>query len=75
MLPRKYQGDPFADKNDEIYPALENNEGSLALGLQQDKKEESMPLHVDADSDRQARTQREMEKEADWLRGFFVSTS
>lgn len=69
-MPRKFKGDAFSDKNDEIYPALENNEGSLPSDLQA-VRQTSEPLKVDADDDRHPRTMEEMEKEAGWLKGFF----
>ncbi|KAF9486344.1 diadenosine 5',5'''-P1,P4-tetraphosphate asymmetrical hydrolase [Pholiota conissans] len=76
VLPRKLLGDPFADKNDEIYPELETNEGSLQIEL---KKQLSSGvvhhshLRVDADEDRKPRSLEEMEKEAAFLRGFFAA--
>ena len=72
ILPRKFKGDPFASKNDEIYPALERNEASLPLECQKSTSFEASPLKVDADEDRVPRTLQEMEKEATWLKSFFV---
>ena len=72
ILPRKSKGDPFASKNDEIYPALERNEASLPLECQKSTSFEASPLKVDADEDRVPRTLQEMEKEATWLKSFFV---
>jgi len=57
LLPREFKGDRFSDKNDDIYPALEQNERSL-------------PTELQADEDRYPRSVEEME-EARWLRGFF----
>ncbi|CAA7268183.1 unnamed protein product [Cyclocybe aegerita] len=34
IIPRKLQGDPFGENNDEIYPELERNEAALPGGLQ-----------------------------------------
>ncbi|KAF8167756.1 HIT-like domain-containing protein [Crassisporium funariophilum] len=65
LIPRKFQGDPFAEKNDEIYPAIEKNEASLP------NQQQMSPLKVDADEDRVARSVQEMEKEAAWLEAFF----
>ncbi|KAJ3830354.1 hypothetical protein F5880DRAFT_1516071 [Lentinula raphanica] len=67
ILPRKAAGDHFAN-NDEIYPALENSEGTLNAELQ---RSASNTLKVDADEKRQPRTESEMEEEAAWLKGFF----
>jgi len=75
VLPRKFLGDPFSKNNDEIYPALEENEGSLRselLLLRRPSREQ--PLHVDADEDGKPRTREEMEREAIWLKGFFTAT-
>jgi len=72
-LPRKFLGDPFSKNNDQIYPALEENEASLRSELQRPLKEQ--PLHVDADEDRKPRTGEEMQKEAMWLKGFFTEMS
>jgi len=73
ILPRKFKGDPFASKNDEIYPALERNEASLPLACQNaTTPSEASPLKVDADEDRLPRTLQEMEKEATWLKSFFL---
>ncbi|KAI0073720.1 HIT-like protein [Panus rudis PR-1116 ss-1] len=72
ILPRKLKGDRFASNNDEVYPALERAEGSLPHdGL----VERSEPLKMDADDDRKPRTLEEMEKEAEWLKGFFQSVN
>lgn len=66
LLPRKLQGDHFAN-NDDIYPALERSEGDLPAGLRQVPQ----PLQMDADEDRKPRSLEDMEKEARWLRTFF----
>lgn len=72
LLPRKALGDAFEGRNDEIYPELENNEGSIHSGLNAlSSKVNSSTLRVDADENRKARTMEEMEKEATYLRGFF----
>ncbi|KAF7303678.1 Diadenosine 5',5'''-P1,P4-tetraphosphate asymmetrical hydrolase [Mycena indigotica] len=66
LLPRKLAGDRFSgEENDKIYPALEKAEA----GLRDDIRSE--PLRVDADESRRPRTMKEMEEEANWLRGFF----
>ncbi|KAJ3879442.1 diadenosine hydrolase [Lentinula edodes] len=67
ILPRKSVGDHFSN-NDEIYPALENSEGSLNMHLQQTARQ---TMKVDADENRKPRTEAEMEQEATWLRTFF----
>ena len=73
ILPRKFKNDPFASKNDEIYPALERNEASLPLECQKaTMSSDASPLKVDADEDRAPRTLQEMEKEATWLKSFFA---
>ena len=66
LLPRKLQGDHFAN-NDDVYPALERSEGDLPAGLRQVPQ----PLQMDADEDRKPRSLEDMEKEARWLRTFF----
>ncbi|KAF8203770.1 diadenosine 5',5'''-P1,P4-tetraphosphate asymmetrical hydrolase [Pholiota molesta] len=73
LLPRKFLGDPFAGKNDEVYPALEMNEGSLQSDFKQRSSDVAHPnpLRVDADEDRKPRSMEEMVKEADFLKGFF----
>ncbi|KAL0951699.1 hypothetical protein HGRIS_008375 [Hohenbuehelia grisea] len=76
LLPRKLQGDRFADRNDEIYPELENAEGDIPKEYLRHKLEgasqvEPQPLKVDADEDRRPRTTEEMVKEANWLKTFF----
>ncbi|KAF9074959.1 diadenosine hydrolase [Rhodocollybia butyracea] len=68
ILPRKAVGDRFSN-NDDIYPALENSEGSLKSDLQQSANQ---TLKVDADENRKPRTEEEMEREATWLRSFFA---
>lgn len=69
LLPRKAVGDCFSNSNDAIYPALEEGESKLALGL--DRKASHQPLKVDADETRLPRSPEEMEQEAQWLRTFF----
>ncbi|PPQ64307.1 hypothetical protein CVT26_002190 [Gymnopilus dilepis] len=71
ILPRKFQGDPFAGKNDEIYPALEKNEAGLSSDLHRTPAAGHQHLKVDADEDRLPRTDKEMEEEATYLRTFF----
>ena len=73
-MPRKFTGDRFSDKNDEIYPALENSEASLPSALQTTHQRHET-LKVDADEDRHPRSLEEMEDEAIWLRGFFEETA
>jgi len=76
VMPRKAVGDAFADKNDEIYPELENNEESINSGLSRlSSKANHSSLRVDADEDRKPRTMQEMEEEAIYLRAFFRGTS
>jgi bis(5'-adenosyl)-triphosphatase len=72
IIPRKLKGDRFSgEKNDEVYPALEKAEGELADAL---VTKESSPageaLRMDNEG-RKPRTMEEMEKEAQWLSGFF----
>jgi bis(5'-adenosyl)-triphosphatase len=76
LLPRKFQGDPFAGKNDEIYPELEKNEVSIPDHLPNalssiSSGSQHQHLRVDADEDRVPRTLQEMEEEAKYLKGFF----
>ena len=74
LLPRKFQGDRFAGRNDDIYPALEEAEGSLHRDLRSIEGlavGEAVRLKVDADEDRKPRTMEDMEKEAQWLRTLF----
>ncbi len=66
LLPRKLLGDTF-ERNDEVYPALEQSEGELPAALRQVPQ----PLKVDADEDRKPRSLEDMEKEALWLKKFF----
>lgn len=60
LLPRKYIGDKFSGRNDDVYPELERAEGALV-----------QPIKMDAGEDRKLRTLEEMEKEASWLKGIF----
>lgn len=74
ILPRKLDGDRFSDNNDAIYPAIERSEASLPSELQTMTLQQVpgvQPLKVDADEHRPPRSMDEMEKEAEWLRGFF----
>jgi bis(5'-adenosyl)-triphosphatase len=71
LLPRKFQGDAFAGRNDGIYRELERVQGSLACDLHSQAGLKHDPLRVDADDNRPPRTLEEMEKEAMFLRGFF----
>lgn len=64
-MPRKFQGDAFAQRNDDIYPALEQAEQSLPKNLK------ASAIKVDADEDRTARTKEDMEREALWLKSMF----
>jgi len=72
ILPRKFENDPFASRNDEIYPILERNEVTLPLEFQKTTSSVASPLKVDADEDRAPRTLQVMEKEATWLKSFFT---
>ncbi|KAH0838133.1 HIT-like domain-containing protein [Lanmaoa asiatica] len=67
ILPRKFKGDCFSEKMDDIYPALERSEASLHPHFT-DTKGRFQPLTVDADDNRLPRSLSDMEKEADWLR-------
>lgn len=69
LLPRKAIGDRYSDKNDAVYPALEEGEGNLASDF--GKFQIHVPLKVDADENRLPRSLEEMEQEAQWLRTFF----
>ncbi|KAG9314176.1 diadenosine hydrolase [Chiua virens] len=75
ILPRKFKGDYFSEKMDDIYPALERSEASLHQHLMVANGVDNsfQPLKVDADEDRQPRSASEMEMEAEWLRTFFVN--
>jgi len=72
LLPRKFEGDPFAEKNDEIYPALERNEAIIPSHLKASSSPATSHLKVDADEDRKPRTVKEMEEEATHLKEFFI---
>ena len=64
LMPRKAVGDVFADRNDEIYPELEKNEGSLQSRMSKlSSKAVHNSLRVAADEDRKPRTLEEMEEE------------
>ncbi|KAH9486378.1 Bis(5'-nucleosyl)-tetraphosphatase [asymmetrical] [Psilocybe cubensis] len=69
LLPRK-STDPFAGRNDDIYPELEKTEGNLASDM--NDVSGSSRLKVDADEDRAPRSLRDMEEEAAHLRRFFT---
>jgi len=78
LLPRKFKGDRFSDRPDDVYPTLERVEGALpedlaALRHATDARVAGghEPLQVDADDDRLPRSMDEMEKEAKWLQTFF----
>jgi len=77
VLPRRFRGDQFERKNDDIYPTLEAAEaklpGDLAASSQPitQNLRTAQPLKVDADDARLPRTMEEMVKEAEWLTGFF----
>jgi len=74
ILPRKFKGDYFSERMDDVYPALEHSEASLPQHFMETNGVDGrfQPLKVDADENRQPRSLPEMEKEADWLRTFFV---
>lgn len=77
MLPRKLQGDRFAGRNDEVYPELERAEEKLPRDLSTTQKggglaEDVEPIKMDADEDRKPRSLDDMEKEAVWLKAFFM---
>lgn len=74
LMPRKFRDDPFAEDNDKVYPALDNNEGALASDLSRSKTKTNHvqeQLYVDADENRPPRTLKEMEEEATFLKTFF----
>jgi len=71
LLPRKFVGDPFSGRNDEVYPALEGAEASLSQ--LQAASAVHQPLKVDGDDDRVSRNMEDMEREAIWLKEFFAS--
>lgn len=69
IIPRRstdYGGD-----NDQIYPALEENERGMKAGLQarDEVKGGSTGWNGLRDEDRKPRGMEEMEKEASWLKG------
>jgi bis(5'-adenosyl)-triphosphatase len=76
VMPRKYHGDYFSQRMDDIYPALERSETDLPRDFQNLKVSsttvQNHPFKVDADEDRLPRTLEDMEQEAIWLRGFFT---
>lgn len=74
ILPRKFKGDFFSQRMDDIYPALEKSEASLPRNFLESRgtlDHQTEPLRVDADESRPPRTLEEMEKEATWLKTFF----
>jgi bis(5'-adenosyl)-triphosphatase len=74
LMPRKFRDDPFAEDNDKVYPALDNNEGALASDLSGSTTKTNRvheQLYVDADENRPPRTLKEMEAEATFLKTFF----
>lgn len=75
ILPRKFRGDFFSQRMDDIYPALEKSEASLPRSFLESRgasDHQHEPLRVDADESRPPRTLEEMEKEATWLRTLFA---
>lgn len=70
ILPRKFKGDHFSERMDDVYPALERSEASLPRDfMNMDTVDDRFqPLRVDADDNRPSRSLSEMEQEADWLR-------
>ena len=69
LIPRKFHGDSFAERNDDIYPALEKAEAEIPGELLSiNKPSLHEPLRVDADDQRKPRSLEEMEKEAEWLK-------
>ncbi|KAL5519572.1 HNT2 [Sanghuangporus vaninii] len=92
VLPRKLPGRPdggdtFSERNDEVYPALEDSEQTLPRDLKaaqqqlqgvdgfetkEAKQERINRLKVDADEARPPRTMEDMVREADWLHSLFV---
>ncbi|KAI9570382.1 HIT-like domain-containing protein [Boletus coccyginus] len=76
ILPRKFKGDYFSGRMDDVYPALERSEASLPQHFMDTKAFDGhfKPLKVDADDNRSPRSLPEMEKEANWLRTFFVNS-
>lgn len=76
-MPRKFHGDYFSQRMDDIYPALERSETDLPRDFENLKVSSTTvqlhhPFKVDADEDRIPRTLEDMEREATWLRGFFT---
>lgn len=80
ILPR-FKTD-FNGKNDDIYPALESSEQTLAEDLgSREEAAETQPAQsgsrvgrgwdVPKDEDRAPRGMDEMQREAEWLSGFF----
>ena len=71
ILPRRFKDDPFAGRNDVVYPALDRAEAILPQDLQ--VIQERVMLKVDADECRPSRTIEEMEKEALMLKSVFAA--
>ena len=83
ILPRKLSasvtgveatGDPFAEDNDAIYPAIEAAEEALPKDLRGGDLPGSDGLRVDAPR-APRRSMEEMVKEAEWLKGLFDQES
>ncbi|KAF8140464.1 HIT-like domain-containing protein [Boletus edulis] len=74
VLPRRFKGDYFSERMDDIYPALERSEASLPQHLLDANRVDGQfqPLKVDADDSRPPRSLADMERETDWLRTFFA---
>ncbi|KAI0275273.1 diadenosine 5',5'''-P1,P4-tetraphosphate asymmetrical hydrolase [Gloeopeniophorella convolvens] len=82
ILPRRLRDDRFAGaRSDDVYPALERQEGVLPQDLasasfSSAKPDASAwtpePLKMDADAARTPRSHEDMEREAVWLAKFFV---
>ncbi|KAJ8469578.1 hypothetical protein ONZ45_g16845 [Pleurotus djamor] len=75
ILPRKLQGDRFSTNNDDVYPALEESESGLHRNYATPSNStQAEGVRMDADENRIARSSEEMEKEAQWLSGFFTES-
>lgn len=71
VIPRKLKGDAFSgEANDQIYPALEKNEGELSKELRAQGEGAGEAIKMDNEA-REARSMEVMEKEAGWLAEFF----
>jgi len=79
IIPRRFTGDQFEERNDDIYPALEEAEAHLpddvkasARATSEKEREDAVQrLRIDADDARPPRSIEEMVKEAEWLSGLF----